>query len=50
MVDKAQYIATLEVVGINALFKVNRKVITQKLAMLFSSAIGKDTLKKYYRF
>jgi len=50
VVDKVQYIATLEVVGINTLFKVNRKVIIQKLAILFSSKIGEDTLKKYYRF
>src|SRR5277367_4736424 len=50
VVDKAQHIAVLEVVGINALFKVNRKVITQKPAMPFNSAMGEDTLKKYYRF
>ena len=50
VVDKAQYIATLEVVGINTLFKVNRKAITQKLTILFSSTISKNTLKKYYRF
>jgi hypothetical protein len=49
-VNKAQYIAVPEVVGINILFEVNRKVATQKLAIPFSSDIGDDTLKKYYRF
>jgi hypothetical protein len=50
VVNKAQYIAVPKVVGINALFEVNRKVATQKLAMPFSSDMGDDTLKKYYRF
>jgi hypothetical protein len=50
VVDKAQHIAVPKVVGINALFKVNWKIATQKLAMPFSSLIGKDTLKKYCGF
>jgi hypothetical protein len=50
VVSTAQCIAVLETVGINALFEVNRKVMTQKPAMPFSSAIGEDTLKKYRGF
>jgi len=50
VVDVAQSIARPEVVRINALFKVNRKITTQKPAMPFSSAIGKDTMKKYRGF
>ena len=50
VVNKAQHIAVPEVVGINALFEVNRKVATQKPAMPFSSDMGDDTLKKYRGF
>jgi hypothetical protein len=50
VVDVVQRIAVLEVVGINALFEVNRKITTQKPAMPFSSFIGEDTLKKYRGF
>jgi hypothetical protein len=50
VVNKAQYIAVPKVVGINALFEVNRKVATQKLAMPFSSDMGDDILKKYCGF
>ena len=50
VVDTAQGIAKPEVVGINALFKANQKIATQKPAMLFSNTIGKDTIKKYYGF
>jgi len=47
VVDTAQGIARPKVVGINALFEVNRKIATQKPAMPFSSEMGEDTLKKY---
>jgi hypothetical protein len=50
VISKAQCIAIPETVGINTLFKVNRKIATQKPAMLFNSSIGKDTLKKYRGF
>ena len=50
VVSTAQCIAVPETVGINALFEVNRKVMTQKPAMPFSSAMGEDTLKKYRGF
>src|SRR5271170_4324576 len=50
VVDVAQSIARPEVVGINALFEVNRKITTQKPAMPFSSAMGEDTMKKYRGF
>jgi hypothetical protein len=50
VVDVTQSIARPEVVGINALFEVNRKVITQKPAMPFSSAMDEDTKKKYRGF
>lgn len=50
VVDTAQRIARPETVGINALFEVNRKVMTQKPAMPFSSAMGEDTMKKYRGF
>ena len=50
VVSTAQRIAVPETVGINALFEVNRKVMTQKPAMPFSSAMGEDTLKKYRGF
>ena len=50
VVDVAQCIAVPEVVGINALFEVNRKITTQKPAMPFSSFMGEDTLKKYRGF
>jgi hypothetical protein len=50
VIDVVQSIARPEVIEINALFKVNWKVMTQKPAMLFSSAMDKDTKKKYCRF
>ena len=50
VVNTAQRIAVPEVVGINALFEVNRKIMTTKPAMPFSSFIGEDTLKKYRGF
>src|SRR5277367_6555500 len=50
VIDTAQRIAVPEVVGINALFEVNRKIATQKPAMPFSSYMGDDTLKKYRGF
>ena len=50
VVSTAQRIAVPETVGINALFEVNRKIMTQKPAMPFSSAMGEDTLKKYRGF
>jgi hypothetical protein len=50
VVETARSIAIPEVVGINALFEVNRKIATQKPAMPFSSDIGDDTLKKYHGF
>lgn len=50
VVDTAQRIARPDVVGIHALFEVNRKVMTQKPAMPFSSAMGEDTMKKYRGF
>ena len=50
IVSIAQSIAVPEVVGINALFEVNRKIATQKPAMPFSSYMGEDTLKKYRGF
>jgi len=50
IVSTAQSIAVPEVVGINALFEVNRKIATQKPAMPFSSYMGEDTLKKYRGF
>jgi hypothetical protein len=50
VVSTAQRIAVPETVGISALFEVNRKIVTQKPAMPFSSSIGEDTLKKYRGF
>ena len=50
IVSIAQSIAVPEVVRINALFEVNRKIATQKPAMPFSSYMGEDTLKKYRGF
>ena len=50
IVSTAQSIAVPEVVGINVLFEVNRKIATQKPAMPFSSYMGEDTLKKYRGF
>jgi hypothetical protein len=48
VVSTAQRIAVPKVVRINALFEVNQKIVSQKPAMLFSSLISKDTLKKYH--
>jgi len=50
VVSTAQRIAVPEMVGISALFEVNRKTTTQKPAMPFSSSMGEDTLKKYRGF
>src|SRR5277367_1530952 len=50
VVSTAQRIAVPEMVGISALFEVNRKIATQKPAMPFSSLMGEDTLKKYRGF
>jgi hypothetical protein len=50
IVSTAQSITVPKVVGINALFEVNRKIATQKPAMPFSSFMGEDTLKKYCGF
>lgn len=44
-VDAAKRIAVQETVGINALFEINRKIITKIPIMLFSSFIGEDTLE-----
>jgi hypothetical protein len=50
IVSTAQSITVPKVVGINALFEVNRKIATQKPAMPFSSLMGEDRLKKYRGF
>jgi superfamily II DNA helicase RecQ len=47
VVETAQCIAVREIVGVNALFEINRKCATKKPAMPFNSFMGEDTLKKY---
>lgn len=47
VVNTALRIAVPTMVGIDALFEVNRKIATQKPAMPFSSFMDDDTLKKY---
>ncbi len=43
----AQEKGVRDVVGIHALFEVNKKVAAVKPVMPFSTAMGKDTMKKY---
>lgn len=47
VVDAAQRNTVRETVGINALFEINRKCVTKKPSMPFSSFMGDDTLTKY---
>jgi Orsellinic acid/F9775 biosynthesis cluster protein D len=47
VVDKAQQKGVRNVVGISALFEVNKKIATIKPKMPFSSYMGEDTKPKY---